>query len=279
MDNRLRDAFITMTADADPMRVTEAVTARRNEKTETSRKLPSKRVLRTVIAAAAVLALSVTVYAVVAGHLTVLVPENGDYDYLVKVTDGSGGEAKIAKDALQELEALAMTQEDIQSGSIPEKTFATWAEAAEWLNCGLLVSDLLVEQEAVTLRAFADGDGELTTLSLYGSFSISGTEKSCSVMVNIPREHWGERYDLVVGYGENPNPSETTETIAYTTAAGFPVQIVEESALFRTEDGSTVRKYKPTLHLYHGGILYSIHGRYDTESQMDLAYMLADSLR
>ncbi|MBR5444737.1 MAG: hypothetical protein IKV57_01355 [Clostridia bacterium] len=280
MEQKIHEAFAAMTAEADPKRVLEEVRARIPGE-ETYRRRMGRRLLRTVIAAAAVLALSVTVYAAVK-QLSVTIPENGEYDYLVKVTDGSGGEAKIDKDALQELESLAMTQEDIQNGFL-RKTFDTWQEAADWLDCGLLVSDLLTpdgtEWGTVTLSAFADGDGKLATVSLTGGCSISGTEEGCSVTVNSPLESWGERFDLVMGYGENDRSRHTTDTIDYTTPSGFPVQIVNVGALYAV-DGTTVRKYATTLHLYHGGILYSIHidGRH-TDPKTDLAYMLADSLR
>ncbi|MBR4961876.1 MAG: hypothetical protein IKY52_13350 [Clostridia bacterium] len=282
MEKELYDAFLQMTADADPGKVQAAVLAETGREKQKVRYIPSKRILRTAAACAAVLMLSVTVYAMAAKYLTVTVPENGEYDYLVKVSS-SEGTAKVDRDALRELEALAVTQEDIEAGTWVSKTFDTWAEAADWLDCGLLVSDLMAEDDTewgkVTLTSYADKEGKLSTLHLTGGTVIPDTGERCTVMVNIPLDAWGERYDLVVGFGEDTHSGRTTETVEYTTPAGIQTEIVDVASLSLDEEGSTIRIYDTTLHIFHEGILYqiTIGGRH-TESQADLARTIADSM-
>ena len=281
MKQKLYDAFVQMTAEADPGKVQAAVLAGMTDPGK--RKLPGKRILRIAAACAAMLVLSVTVYAAAVKYLTVQVPENGKYDYLVKVTDGEGV-ARVDRDALRELEALAITQEDIQAGGWVSKTFDTWTEAAGWLDCGLLVSDRMTEADTewgkVTLTAYANRDGKLSTLTLTGGTVETETGEACTVCVNIPLEAWGEKYDLVVGYGKDTHSGRTTETMEYITPAGIHTEIVDVASLSLDENGSTIRVYDTTLHIFHEGILYqiSIGGRH-TESQAELAKAIADSLQ
>jgi len=282
MEKKLYEAFLRMTADADPGKVQAAVLAEMGMEKQKVRYIPAKKILRTAAACAAVLVLSVTVYAA-AKYLTVTVPENGKYDYLVKVSSADGT-AKVDMDALQELEALVITQEDIQAGNRVSKIFDTWAEAADWLDCGLLVSDLMTEDDTewgkVTLTSYADHEGKLSTLHLSGGTVIKDTGERCTVMVNIPLDAWGERYDLVMGYGEDTHTGRTTETAEYTTPAGIQTEIVDVASLSLDENGSTIRIYDTTLHFFHDGILYqiSIGGRH-TESQAELAKAIADSMK
>ncbi|MBQ4605834.1 MAG: hypothetical protein IJB15_03955 [Clostridia bacterium] len=281
MKQKLYDAFVQMTADTDPGKVQAAVLAGMTDPGK--RKLPGKRILRTAAACAAMLVLSVTVYAAAVKYLTVQVPENGKYDYLVKVTDANGV-TKVDRDALRELEALAITQEDIEAGNRVSKTFDTWTEAAGWLDCGLLVSDRMTEADTewgkVTLTSYADREGKLSTLTLTGGTVETETGETCTVCVNIPLEAWGEKYDLVVGYGKDTHSGRTTETMEYITPAGIRAEIVDVSVLTLDENGSTIRVYDTTLHIFHEGILYqiSIGGRH-TESQAELAKAIADSLQ
>ncbi len=281
MKQKLYDAFVQMTADADPGKVQAAVLAGMTDPGK--RKLPGKRILRIAAACVAMLVLSVTVYAAAVKYLTVHVPENGKYDYLVKVTDGEGV-ARVDRDALRELEALAITQEDIEAVNRVSKTFDTWTEAAGWLDCGLLVSERLTEADTewgkVTLTAYANRDGKLSTLTLTGSTVETETGEACTVCVSIPLEAWGEKYDLVVGYGKDTHSGRTTETMEYITPAGIRAEIVDVAVLTLDENGSTIRVYDTTLHIFHEGILYqiSIGGRH-TESQAELAKAIADSLQ
>jgi len=282
MKNKLYDAFLQMTADADPGRVQAAVQAEIGSESRKARQIPARKVLRITAACAAVLVLSVTVCAAAVKHLTVQVPDNGKYDYLVKVTDGEGV-ARVDKDALRELASLGITQEDIEAGNRVSKTFDTWTEAAKWLDCGLLVSDRMTEADTewgkVTLTAYVHEDGKLSTLTLTGGTVETETGESCTVCVSIPLEAWGEKYDLVVGYGEDTHSGRTTETMEYVTPAGICAEIVDVSVLTLDENGSTIRVYDTTLHIFHEGIWYmiSIGGRH-TESQADLAKAIADSM-
>ncbi|MBE6615314.1 MAG: hypothetical protein E7631_08425 [Ruminococcaceae bacterium] len=282
MKNKLYDAFMQMTADADPGRVQAAVQAEIGSESRKPRQTPARRFYRTAAVLAAVLVLSVTVCAAAVKHLTVTVPEDGKYDYLVKVTDGEGV-ARVDKDALQELASLGITQEDIQAGNRVSKTFDTWTEAAKWLDCGLLVSDRMTEDATewgkVTLTAHVHEDGKLSTLTLTGAAVETETGEACTVCVSIPLESWGEKYDLVVGYGEDTHSGRTTETMEYVTPSGIRAEIVDVVSLSLDENGSTIRVYDTTFHIFHEGIRYmiSMGGRH-TESQADLAKAIADSM-
>ncbi|MBR5445994.1 MAG: hypothetical protein IKV57_07720 [Clostridia bacterium] len=284
MKEKIKNAFDRMTADADPGKVQTAVLAETGRETQQFRRTPAKKILRTAAVCAAVLVLSVTVYAAAAKYLSVTIPENGAYDYLVNVSDASGGTARVDKKALEELEALAITQKDIEAGNWVSRTFETWTEAADFLDCGLLVSDLLTGDDTewgkVTLTAYADSEGKLATLSLTGGCSIAGAEERCTVIANIPLDAWGERYDLVMGYGEDTHSGRTTETMEYITPTGIRTEIVDVVSLSLDEEGSTIRVYDTTLHIFHEGILYqiSIGGRH-TESQAELAKAIADSMK
>lgn len=153
MDKELRKALADLGAAADPARTEKAVRKRIavEEVPAETRRHPGgyQRPLRAVLAAAVALVLAGSVYAAVQKLLTVTLPEEGPYDVILQIPEDAGDMIILPEEKRKELQAHILTQEDILEGKTEEKQkrFDTWAEAAAWLDCGLLTSDALTETQ------------------------------------------------------------------------------------------------------------------------------------
>ena len=301
METQIQTAFLSMTEDADPGRVEKAVLARIHGKSRRRYGIPVKRMVQLAAAAMAVLVLTVTVYAAVQKYLWVEIPEDGPYNYMVRVENDAGETVQLSDDILAELETILMTREDMRNGNWKGMTFDTWQDAAEFLDCGLLTSDLLTESDTewgqVTLYAYADEDGEpgaVETVSLSGACYVRDSTVGCLITVNIPLAGWGDQYDMMVSYGiGDPDGDETTEHIRadgdtavteYTTPSGIPIEIVDVTTMSNkngVQGTAMVRAASTSMHLCHDGILYQIlfDSLEDGSSAAELAKTIADSLK
>ena len=122
MDKELKMALETMTAEANPVRVEQAVRERiaKEEVPAETRRHPGgyRKPIRAVLAAAMVLVLAGSVYAAVQvqKRLTVTLPEDGPVDVVMKVPEEAGEMIVLSEEKRKELQAHVVTQEDIKNG-------------------------------------------------------------------------------------------------------------------------------------------------------------------
>lgn len=318
MDKELKKALMELTEGADPCRVEEAVRERiaKEEHPAETRQIPSgyRYPVRILLTAAMVLLLSVSVYAAVQKMLTVILPEEGSYDVMVQVPEDAGDMIVLPEEKREQLQAHVLTQEDILTGRTQEKQkhFNTWEEAAVWLDCGLLASDLLTEAEGewgeVRLRVYGDVYPELGKQS---SVSLIGTaecplllDASVMLTMTIPLSGDWKNYgtntiyitdkvyepDETVGLNLNEHEKVSTgeQVTQYTTASGIPVEIAVltvPKARAVLEDGKAVGtefRNSTEVHVYflHEGILYELQfSAPDAESGTETAKAIAESMK
>ncbi len=306
MDKELKMALETMTAEANPVRVEQAVRERiaKEEVPAETRRHPGgyRKPIRAVLAAAMVLVLAGSVYAAVQvqKRLTVTLPEDGPVDVVMKVPEEAGEMIVLSEEKRKELQAHVVTQEDIKNGIYAEKyrLFDTWAEAAEWLGCGLLTSDVLTEVENKkwgNVRLWVNGDiyptlGDQTSVTLFGVVSSPLLEKtgkydgSGLLTVTIPLsgnwENYGRSmvYLTDTGYDENEDGTieinwneiekqSTGELVTqYTTTSGIQAEIAVMTARYGVKSWKAGNTWETEIrenleafvYFLHGGILYEL---------------------
>lgn len=288
MKNKLYDAFMQMTADADPGRVQAAVRAEIGSESRKARQIPARKVLRIAAACAAVLVLSVTVCAAAVKYLTVQVGEEKWFDLAVHIEESAGEMITLSAEKMEMLQEYIRTQEDILNGVRKGKIFQSWQEAAEWLDCGLLVSEYPADCQwnPITMVANpgteADGTTVIRCITITGSWNRPDTEENGFLSVTIPLSGTWEQYGMVITYdnaetdeqgrltvGNTPTSRPTTIT-EYYTENGICAEIAE----VLRENGET----ETSMHIFHGGILYDWMVDSTPESQADLAKAIADSM-
>lgn len=322
MDKELRKALADLGAAADPARTEKAVRKRiaEEEVPAETRRYPGgyQRPLRAVLAAAVALVLAGSVYAAVQKFLTVTLPEDGPYDVVVQMPEEAGEMIVLPAEKRKELQAHVLTQEDILEGKTEEKQkrFDTWAEAAAWLDCGLLTSDALTEtqQDWGNVRLRVNGAiyptlGRATSLSLYGTVTGALLEKTGwqrgygSLTVTIPLsgewENYGHTmiyrtdriYDkdepVVLDLNEHEKQSAGELVTRYTTASGIQAEIAVLTVPYAQTvypDGRTPEtkmRESTEVHIYflHGGILYEFRfSAENAESGVEAAKAVMDSM-
>ena len=264
MDKELRRALTEMTGDADPGRVENAVRDRicGAENPIGTRRIPGgyRRPVRAVLAAVMVLMLAMSGYAAVQKLMTVTLPEEGPYDVVVEMPEDAGRMIVLPEEKRKELQAHVVLPEDIKNGVYAEKErrFDTWTEAAVWLDCGMLTSDLLTEKEREWAKDLGQSWGNVNllvnnnvypTLGERTSINLSGTVY-CSLLaedefawlsVRIPLSGDWESYGHAVTYSldkmyesedaiiadlENHEKTSTDGSVTqYTTASGIRTEI------------------------------------------------------
>ena len=308
MKQKLYDAFVQMTAEADPGKVQAAVLAGMTDSGK--RKLPGKRILRIAAACAAMLVLSVTVYAAAMKYLTVQVSEGTWHDFMVHIDEEAGSMITLPAEKMEELQKHIRTQEDILNGVRKGKTFDSWQEAADWLDCGLLVSELLsgddVKWNPITLIAnpgtTPEGESVIWNVSISGSWNRAETNDGGYLSITIPLSGTWDQHGIAVRYGgltvdengrlvSDGKPTENTVTVTeYTTVSGIPVEITDvlhntpvpviEGNTIIEWDYSILNTVSTSMHFLHGGIIYDwdINTANNTSSA-ELAKAIADSLQ
>lgn len=265
MDNELKNALAALTEGADAGRVEKAVRERIGREAEngtgTGRTLYGyRRPVRILLAAVLVVLLSLSGYAAVQKLMTVTLPEEGPYDVVVEMPEDAGKMVVLPEEKRRELQAHVITQEDIKNGTYAEKCgrFDTWEEAAAWLDCGLLTSDLLTAREMPwskdlgqpwgNVDLLVNGDvyptlGERTSISLSGTVycSLLAEDEYARLNVRIPLSGDWESYGQVVTYmsdkiyesedawmadmEDHEKTSTAGSVIQYTTASGMQTEI------------------------------------------------------
>lgn len=258
---QLKRALAALAEEADPVRVEEAVREQIGKGTAPRRHRSGFRhPMRAVLAAVMVLLLALSGYAAVQKLMTVTLPEEGPYDVVVEMPEEAGKMIVLPEEKRKELQAHVITQEDIQNGTYAEKCgrFDTWEEAAAWLDCGLLTSNLLTAREMPwskdlgqpwgNVDLVVNGDvyptmGEYTSISLSGTVNcsllaeneyawlnvripLSGDWESYGQMVTYMTGKQYESEDAIIADLENHEKTSTDGSVTqYTTASGIQTEI------------------------------------------------------
>lgn len=268
-----------------------------------------KRMIRIAAAAVAVLAMTVTVYAAVQKYLTVETPEDKWYDLRVRIDEAAGEMISLPAEKMEELQQYAMTQEDMQNGVRKGLVFASWQEAADWLDCGMLVSDRITAADnewgqismEVRAQTTEEGEKEILFVNVGGSFHLRDRNEGGYLSVTIPLSGDWDMYGSVVTYGgtyvnedgvlmhdtgkASDNSAEVTE---YTTSSGIPAVIVDvthltpgpiyENGVFQKH--GEVETVSTSMYFFHEGVVYEwLFENGSDESAADLAKEVADSMK
>ena len=286
MDKELKRVLAEMTAGADHGRVETAVRERIGRGRTVGWKMHRHRPIRLLAAAVVVLVLSVAVCAAVWGKVQVLIPDGEGSGYSVKINDA--GDVQLSGKVIRNLEEYRQSAKKTEHGYTDYISFATWTEMADFLDCGILVSDLFAEK-STTMTAAWDAEGELETLAAGVTFQIPDSSARCSITINIPL-NWGESWSLYwvnenVTLDENGNPiyNDAEKEVlftseAYVTSSGIPVTMVSEPVCYRM-DGEIAECTNTEMYICQAGILYQISvDRVESAAAFETARMVADSL-
>lgn len=283
-DNDIRQGFERMMADVHPERVENAVRERLAGKEREERK--RVRFPRAAAVAACVLALT----AVSAGaygiyrEIFIQVENDGQFDYtaIFAPEDGQWGTVTLSEEVLAELPAYDKEQISMSEGrSIYDvgRIFDTWEDAAEWLDCGMLVSDLFggIPDNIVfggdILLTSEYHDGELLFAEVIGSNILPDMDAFCMTAVQIPvgieQDYFGHAVSVT---GETIS---STEVISYTATNGLHAEIAVTYKDY--PDGRFV--YVAHAFLYHNGLIYDFQLNHeDRETAVTYMKQILDSL-
>ncbi len=279
LNNRIKESFSRMTAAADPGRVTAAVREKIGSEKERNTGDRMRRPKKLTVLLAAVLAVILLTTAAAAAVMAVQArmrveakpPEPVDFregteevmvSYDVKMEEHTGS-LILSDEVMAAFEALnprgedsTMTSQMIEEGSVI--LFDSWQDAADWLDCGLLVNP---ELEALPNKNFAlhgeyffDETNNNRHVSVIGAHSYPGSKEKIHVDAFIPlsEEAW-EIYNGGTGVvlHNNPDPGEA-ETVSDTLFTSLG----DEATLGFTPGDSGV--WSIMAHFTHEGIIYRV---------------------
>ena len=282
-DNEIRNAFDRMTETVHPERVEDAVRERLSAK-EKQRRI---RFPRAVVAAACVLALT----AVSAGAYGVY-RKNVGIRLGSEIDDVYISDAQLSYEVsygVEDNEQVVFADEKIkeflnyerQAGkTISEvgKKFSTWEEAAEWLDCGLLTSNLLDKPSAehssegkVAFAVHSAQNGEPFYAVVTGTSDLPLGEYYCNMSVLFPLSEQCGNKTYAVARGE------VVDMISYAAKNGLSAEIIvtekPKEIMRRTE-------YLVEGYIYHSGLMYTFQLSDSTDKDTAVTYMkqILDSL-
>ncbi len=284
-DNDIRQGFAEMTADVRPERLEDAVRERLAVKEREERK--RVRFPRAAVAFACVLALtavSVGAYGIYR-EVFIQIENDGVFDYTTVFApdDGQWGNITLSEEVLEELPLYDKEQISMSEGrSIYDvgKIFDTWEDAAQWLDCGMLVSDLFggipgnIVFGGDILLTSEYHDGELLFAEVIGSNTLPDMDAFCMTTVQIPvgieTDYFGHAVSLA---GESISQ---TEVVSYTAENGLDAEI---AVTYRDyPDGRFV--YVAHAFLYHKGLAYDFQLNHeDKDTAVSYMKQILDSLR
>lgn len=292
-DHDIATAFSNITSSADGSRTANMVRMRINA-SEKQRNVMFGR--KCLIAACLVFLLILTVGAyTIHRSLSIKVPDAGPFDYVMEVkldeeqTDSHSEEMLTLSDAI--IAELENYRYDVSSGkSIYDvgRIFDSWEEAAHWLNCGILTSEMLGDiPENVTwggeivLISIYSSDGELRCVQLTGTNAIIGKDASCMTTVIIPLSGEWEQYGAAASFDARINedgvlelpegqPSDSMRVSSFTTACGNQAQI----AVVKSRN-----VYNATGYFVENSIIYSFSVSHEEETTAtDLVKQIIESI-
>jgi hypothetical protein len=206
-----------------------------------------------------------------------------DYTAIIAPDDGAWGNITFREGVLEELPLYDRAQISMDEGrSIYDvgKIFETWEDAAEWLDCGMLVSDLFggipdnIVYGGDILLTSQYHDGELQFAEVCGSNILpENMDAFCMTTVQIPvgieQEYFGHAVSLA---GESITK---TELFFYTASNGLEAEIAVTYKDY--PDGRFV--YVAHAFLYHNGLIYDFQLNHeDRDTAITCMKQILDSL-
>ena len=277
LDRRIRESFSRMTEGADPGRVTAAVREKigfeKERKKGNTMKHPKKLTV-ILAAAAAVILLTTAAAAAVMAVQAVQAKMRADIPPAEKTEEGfiqsysmeieeHTGSLLLSDDVMAALNELSPRGENTEMNTDANAEavivpFECWQDAADWLDCGLLVDPQLgpAPYEAGQLRLFYyDGIRfEDHSVSLLGVHTYPDTRERVIVSAFIPLNDaaW-ETYSGGLYSPTHDEPQEA-ETDSMITPSG------EEVTLIFTPVNPVPggMQYELSAHFIHEGIIYKI---------------------
>ena len=279
LDRVMKEAFSHMTEGADPGRVTASVRERigfeKERKKGNKMKRPKKLTVLLAAAAAVILLTTAAAAAVMAVQARMRIetkpPEPVEFRegeeevmvyYDVKMEEHTGS-LILSDEVMAAFEALnprgedsTMTTQFIEEGSVIP--FDNWQEAADWLNCGLLVNPDLgtLPNKNFTLHAdyFFNEKSNNRHVSVSGAHSYPGSKEKIHVDAFIPlsNEAW-EIYNggagIVIHNNPEPDEAEAVSDTLFTSSGD------EATLVFTPADSGF---WNITAHFTHEGIIYRV---------------------
>ena len=282
-DNEIRQGFVKMAEAVQPERVEDAV----RERLAMKEKRKRVRFPRAAVAFACVLALtavSAGAYGAYRKNVGIRLGTEIDDVYIrdaqlsYEVSYGieENGQTAFSYEKIKEF----LEQERRAGKPISEvgKKFSTWKEAAEWLECGLLISDLLDKpsaehssEEKVAFAVHSDQDGEPFYAVITGT-SVPPKEKySCNMAVLFPLSEQCGNKTYAVDRGD------VVDMIPYAAKNGLSAEIIvtekPKETMWRTE-------YLVEGYVYHSGLMYTFQLSDSADKDTAVSYMkqILDSL-
>jgi len=284
-ENEIRSAFEQMTGTVNPERVEDRVRERLAAKEREERK--RMRFPR----AAAVFACILMLTAVSAGaygvyrNIFIQVENDGVFDYtaIFAPDDGQWETVALRDEVLAELPAYDRAQISASEGrSIYDvgKTFETWEDAAEWLDCGMLVSDLfggipgniVFGGEVLLVSEYVNG--ELYFAEVFATNTLpEDMDAFCMTTVQIPVSMESDYFGTAVSLaGETMS---RTEVVSYIAENGLDAEIAVTFQDY--PDGRFV--YVANAFLYHKGLTYDFKLNHeDRDTAVTYMKQILDSL-
>ncbi len=282
-DNEIRTAFEKMTEAVQPERVEDRVRERLSAKAERKR----VRFPRAAVAFACVLALtavSAGAYGVYRKNVGIRLGSEindvyiSDAQLTYEVSYGleENGQAVFSDEKIKEF--LSYERQAGKTISEVGKKFSTWEEAAEWLDCGLLTSDLLDKHSAehssegkVAFAVHSALNGEPFYAVVTGTSDLPLGEYYCNMSVLFPLSEQCGNKTYAVDRGE------VVDMISYAAKNGLSAEIIvtekPKEIMRRTE-------YLVEGYIYHSGLMYTFQLSDSTDKDTAVTYMkqILDSL-
>lgn len=291
-DEKIRDAFLHLTESADGERVEENVRRKLAERETPERH--HRRFPKVALAAACVLlvlAVSAGAYAVYQNlHIYVKDDGHGPYTVMFHFRGEETEMAELSDEVLAEIMEKCKkkdgeSNEDFYARRIK---FAAWEEAAEWLACGMLTSDLLGEPVQNTvwgadvLISASIHEGEIYSVNIWGTNRLpdKGALGLCYTEVTIPVAEELRQLVMTGRFGKSADligvPEGETEVISYHAENGLSTEI----AVTYMDRPDNRFAYTANAFVLHKGIMYDF-SLADDDRDTALQYMkdIIDSLK
>lgn len=285
----IRNAFLSLTSDTNGEKTADFVRKRLSVKSP-----KPNYTLRTaliILISAVILTVSVGAYEAFA-RKTASVDLTSDEYYFNADFSGIIDQdvVSLSKRVLNELPAYSGKGLTVYSPREVGKIFETWSEASDWLDCGILTSDMITSDclnnlsgEIVLVSDYSND--KLTSVILHGTSWIEGEDAFCKVSIVIPQTPFVEGMGLFEGYGYavggKTDDAPETVIITHTTSGG---DILEIPVVPPIRNDHNVRTnfdgYTAYAHFVSGGIIYSfgVCGN-EADTAAEILFDVLDSLR
>ena len=283
-DLELKNAFLLLTAGADGEKTAAMVRSRLPEYRHRTEKKYCRAAL--IILAAGLLAVSVCAYGILRKSTASIDFTSDGYYFNADfsgITDQSA--VKLSRKVLSALPDYSGEGLTSYNPHDVGKIFDSWQDAADWLDCGILTSDIITSDcipnlnGEIVLVSIYSGD-TLTNVSLHGTTMIKDHDAYCKISIVIPQSPLLDGMSLFQGYGYAVGGKEDnaeTVMIEYTTSGG---DVLEIPVTPPRCTGSDTDGYTAYAHFVSGGIIYSFGVcSSNAEQSVDILLQILEDLK